>query len=220
MESVQGMWRGDVSAPPVAVTDLPQVRVQLEKTQFFMELVLTERSSSQDEPVQVWMSPAGELMRLSESGRIVGSSGSWYVDWRNSKTSPIPPWNDLIQRTQRGATVQYVRTRDVQPGGLIGLREVITVQRIPAPHSLPGNVLWLQEQSVLQDSSGRWARLAANDSQFLALARNLPPAQFALQQQDNGRWQWVYSRQCLAVNVCMTFTPWPAAAADNKGAHS
>ena len=113
-----------------------------------------------------------------------------------------------------------MRTRDVQPGGLIGLREVITVQRIPAPHSLPGNVLWLQEQSVLQDSSGRWARLAANDSQFLALARNLPPAQFALQQQDNGRWQWVYSRQCLAVNVCMTFTPWPAVAADNKGAHS
>ena len=214
------MWRGGISAPPAAVGDLPQMQVQLGKTKCLMKLVRTERPSLQEEAVQVWMSPAGELMRLSASGRIVSSSGSWYVDWRSSTTSPIPPWNDLIERTQRGATVQYVRTRDVQPGGLTGLREVVSVQRIPAPLPLPGQVLWLQEQSVLQDASGRWARLAANDAQFLALAHNLPPAQFAVQQQGDGRWQWIYSRQCLAVNACMTFTPWPTAAADDKGTDS
>ncbi len=219
-QTAQDLWgrpsasRAELAQMP-APTERRSLRASLGQGFFFFTHIADQADYS------LWVSPAGELLRLSPQGRIVGSSGSWYADWRQARNSATPSWGELAQAHQAGRSLRpYLRIRDVAPGGHANVRELIDIRAIappPQPAALlrqqAADLLWFEESSLLHDPHGHWASWRASQAASQdPMARPLPPARFALARQAQGGWALVYSEQCLAAGVCFSLEAWPAAA--------
>ena len=164
---------------------------------------------------EVWLTPAHEILHTL-NGRLTRTSGSAYAEWVQSSTAGNTRWHALAKRLQDGHTVQYSRTRDVEPGGFAGLKERITVASATAsdmPNLLQGSstdrLQWFEERSEWLDSAGRLAHFQGTADFENPLAQPLPPARFAVRLLDHGQEEVIYSEQCLSYKVCLTMQRWP-----------
>jgi hypothetical protein len=138
--------------------------------------------------VEVWYSSAGEVLRLQD-GRVVGSSGG-ETDWLTVSFTGRPHWAEV-----RGP-VSFVRTRDVQPGYRLGLRETLTLRPIPPPDNSrlrqvsPQVLNWFEEQVA----EG---------------IERLPPARYAVHFSPSGP-RVIYGEHCLSARLCFSWQRWSA----------
>jgi hypothetical protein len=141
-------------------------------------------------PIETWYSQEGEVIRL-QNGRIAATSGLT-TDWRAVRNYSLPGWKDMVERQ----TIVYRRERDEMPGYRFGIKESISLYPVNVPSSaklvnLPTNALRWYEETVVGQPAG------------------LPSARFGLQVKD-GAPRVVYSEQCLAQDLCLTWQTWPA----------
>ena len=154
---------------------------------------------SADGPIEVYYSTPGEVIRI-QNGRIVGALGLT-TEWRQVAVN-APGWRSAAAADR---PVSYVRTRDVMPGYRSGVRDELTLRRVPPPantalHGLdPSTLTWFEE-------SARGARgiRAYLDSDAL------PPARYAVRIDDREE-TVVYSEQCLAPDLCFSWQRWSRA---------
>jgi hypothetical protein len=153
--------------------------------------------------VEVYYSSSGEVIRILD-GRIVGALGL-QTEWRKVTLSP-PQWRAAAEAPNG---VPFERMRDVMPGYRSGVREDMTVQPIAAPRrtALRGidaaALSWFEEHSrTAAAASARWSSDATT--------RPLPPARYAVDFSTTPE-QVVYTEQCLAPDLCLTFQRWSAA---------
>jgi hypothetical protein len=136
---------------------------------------------------------AGEVVRLQD-GRIVGALGLT-TEWRRVEVE-APSWSAI----GGGSGVRIVRTRDVMPGYVSGLREELAVRRIPPVEDSalrgvdPRSLAWFEERAVEAP---------------LTLAAALPPARYAVDL-FRGNGTVLYAEQCLAHDLCFTWQRWSA----------
>ena len=168
---------------------------------------------------EVWITPAQEILR-TRNGRLTSTNGSAYTDWVTSSTDGMTSWHAMAKQLQAGRSVQYLRTRDVQPGDFIGLKERITVTAltaapayVQAPQLRSSDVHWFEERSEWLDNAGRLARFQSSPTHDTPLAHALPPAKFAVRFYADGGEEVLYSEQCLSYKVCLRMQRWPDATA-------
>ena len=138
--------------------------------------------------VEVWYSSAGEVLRLQD-GRVVGSTGG-ETDWLAVSFAGRPGWGEIQ------GPVSFVRTRDVQPGYRLGLRETLTLRPIPAPadsrlRDIPAQALsWFEERVT----DGTMA---------------LPPSRYGVYLSPSGP-RVIYGEHCLSATLCFSWQRWSA----------
>lgn len=138
--------------------------------------------------VEVWYSSAGEVLRLQD-GRVVGSTGG-ETDWLAVSFAGRPAWDEV-----RGP-VSFLRTRDVQPGYRLGLRETLTLRPIPVPvdsrlQQIPAEALAWFEEVVTQG------------------AERLPPSRYGVHFSPSGA-RVIYGEHCLSATLCFSWQRWSA----------
>lgn len=145
--------------------------------------------------VDVYYSGPGEVLRLQD-GRIVGALGLT-TEWRRVEVS-APAWAEVARAP---AAARVVRTRDVMPGYISGLREELTLRLIEPPARSavraidPRSLMWFEE------------RITATTA---PAASALPPARYAVDPAAGDR-AVVYAEQCLAPDLCFTWQRWSEA---------
>lgn len=163
--------------------------------------------------VEVWYSGSGEVIRLVD-GHLAGSAGLG-VNWRSTRFSRLPSWQaDAVKPDTEAVPPSrwtYVRERDLMPGYRFGIRDEVVRIRIAAPQDagfsspFDQSLQWYEERCISFPS-----------------ASSLPPARFAVSFLS-GAPQVVYSEQCLANDLCMSFERYvvhPAPAVSPAGAGS
>jgi hypothetical protein len=148
-------------------------------------------------PIEVWYSASRETLR-TQNGRLIGSTGTLH-DWLALQTTPPPP--DWAAVPAQGSS--YVRRHDEMPGYRFGVAEQVQLRALSGlpdlvlPATLPPDKArsyqWFRESSV-----------ALGDPHGPAL----PDAWFAWGL-HRGMQTVVFSRQCLAVDFCLTLQRWP-----------
>lgn len=203
-------------APTTSATLDPRLqymRATVANTSFLLFKAATLDPVGNDPAVQVWYTPAGEVVRVREDGRLVGTAGVPQVDWREARLDHAPGWQQVAARQAAGqAPIQYTRVRDVAPGYYSGLQDLVTVQAVRAPSrapkamvgSTPGEVQWFTETSQLLDAAR--VRTTAEAPKLDPVHESLPPALYAV---DMRTGQVTYSEQCLSASVCITLQAWP-----------
>lgn len=140
-------------------------------------------------PIETWYSSEGEVLRL-QNGRVVATTGL-RVDWRDVRYTRLPAWTEVTER----APTFFDRLHDEMPGYRFGISETVSLIRVPVPHNaklvgLPASALVWYEESVRGTPHG------------------LPSARYGLRPQA-GVPVVVYGEQCLSVDFCLAWQPWP-----------
>ena len=144
--------------------------------------------------IEVWYSAEREVVRL-QNGRVVGAVGL-NTEWRNVALPDLPVWSKLATV---GTPYRWLRTRDVMPGYLFGVRDALSLSIIPPPEKSalqglePKDLTWFEE---------RFAEDALPNTA-------LPAARYAVML-SGGEGIVVYGEQCLASQMCFTWQRWPA----------
>jgi hypothetical protein len=144
--------------------------------------------------IDVYYSGLGEVIRV-QNGRIVGALGLT-TEWRWAEVA-APEWTASASAS---APVRVVRTRDVMPGYISGLREELALRRIATPPGSalrgvpPESLAWFEERVTKSAASGPHA---------------LPPARYGVDLSNAGG-TVVYAEQCLAADLCFTWQRWSA----------
>ena len=142
---------------------------------------------------QIWYSGGGEVLK-TQNGRIVGSAGL-QTDWRMVRQAPPPGWRDMP-----AIGVTYERVLDVMPGYRMGIREKVRIRPIaPVLDSRlaefnPAALSWFEETVV--------------STSVPFPSPTLPAALFAVDLSQNDA-PVIFSRQCLAPDLCFSLQPWP-----------
>lgn len=139
-------------------------------------------------PVEVWYSSAGEVLRLQD-GHVVGSIGG-ETDWLAVSFTGRPRWDEV-----RGP-VSFLRTRDVQPGYRLGLRETVLLRPIPAPAD--SRLKGLQAQTL------SWF-----EGRVVEGVETLPPSRYAVHFSPSGP-RVIYGEHCLSASLCFSWQRWSA----------
>lgn len=144
-------------------------------------------------PIEVWYSASQEVIKI-QHGRIVGTAGL-PINWSQVQFPVAPTHWQAVPAS--GST--YQRLRDMTPGYRANLSDLVTLQPhagrpdIPLPASLSAatasRLQWFSE-----DNRGSIDRL--------------PKAWFAWGPY-RGRFDIVYSRQCLSPQYCLQLQRWP-----------
>lgn len=140
---------------------------------------------------EVWYSGTKEVVRLI-GGRLSSTAGL-AANWQDVHFSAIPTWRSVLRASSGGS---YQRTRDVMPGYVTGIHELVTIRAMAPPATLPSKTIlpqgvqWFEEVATRMD--GR--------------ASPLPPARFAVDLAGPVE-RVVYSQQCLSERLCLTFQP-------------
>lgn len=196
---------------------LEYMRATAARLTFLMVKGATINPTPSSPAIEVWYTPAGEVIRLREDGRLHSTAGIPQADWRDARLANAPSWQQAIARHAAGQPpLQYTRERDVMPGYHSGLRDVVTVRAIEPPAravqavaggAATGALQWFQETSQLEEATriGRTAQAP----EFDPVHQPLPPALYAV---DPRTGRVAYSEQCLSASVCISMQPWPPAA--------
>jgi hypothetical protein len=156
---------------------------------------------SQPLPVDVYYSGQGDVVRV-QNGRIVGALGLT-TEWRRVDVV-APPWTAIAKSPEQA---RVVRTRDVMPGYLSGLREELRVRAVGAPSGSalrgidPQSLAWFEESVAHRPAPGVQA---------------LPPTRYAVDLAQ-GDGTVMYAEQCLAVDLCFSWQRWSAAMQQASG---
>ena len=150
---------------------------------------------SQPLPVDVFYSGQGEVVRI-QNGRIVGALGLT-TEWRRVDVV-APSWSAIAKAPEQA---RVIRTRDVMPGYVSGLREELALRSIAPPSSSalrgvePASLAWFEERVRSAPPPG---------------VQPLPPSRYAvdLTRADG---TVVYSEHCLAADLCFAWQRWSAA---------
>ncbi|KAF1019840.1 MAG: hypothetical protein GAK30_02861 [Paracidovorax wautersii] len=191
------------------------MRATVANTSFLMTRAATLDPVDGAPAVQVWYTPAGEVVRVREDGRLVGTAGVPQVDWREARLDQAPTWQQVAaQQAANQPALQYTRERDVTPGYHSGLRDLVTVQAVRATSRMPKAMVgaaseqlqWFTETSRLLDAAR--VNATAQAPKLDPVHQPLPPALYAV---DMRTGQVAYSEQCLSASVCITLQAWPPA---------
>lgn len=192
-----------------------QLRMTVMKSVFYITRVHSAPAALTQESAQgqdgLWVTPAGEVLRISEAGRLVGSTGSAYADWSRVHTTPIPNWRVIRNQLESGHVVQYMRHRDVEPRGYAGLQDKVSIHLVNEPldfnnfvHKDKSSLIWFEERSNFIDTANRLKKntkvLKNNDP----LSMPLPVAKFAVSFKENKNGEVVFSEQCMSALVCFS----------------
>lgn len=157
-----------------------------------LHLVLGYQNQTPQGPLQDWYSRSGEVVKLLD-GRLQGTAGL-STDWRHSNADQAPRWDAVLQAlAQPGAQPSWQRVRDVMPGYRFGVAERLSLHLAQPPVALnfdgplPEQLVWVEERSD-----------AGLPPSLFAVRRNAAPGQDRV----------VWSRQCLATDLCLEFQPW------------
>ena len=159
----------------------------------------------------IWVTPAGETLRITDQGRLVGSVGTLFADWSNVTTTSISSWRNILNALEKRQFVTYVRNRDFDPGGYAGIQEKISVVNIDDYSAInvvgasPENIYWFVERSELIDSVDRIKRLKKFPSDEMERLEGLPDAIFAVSFENDKNGKVIYSKQCLSKKICFEF---------------
>ena len=146
-------------------------------------------------PVDVFYSGQGEVVRV-QNGRIAGAVGLT-TEWRRVEIRS-PSWSAIAKAPE---SARVVRTRDVMPGYVAGLREELALRSIAAPARTtltgidPQTLAWFEERVASAPPPGM---------------PTLPPSRYAVDLAQAGG-VVVYAEQCLAVDLCFSWQRWSAA---------
>jgi hypothetical protein len=203
LQTLVAVVSGTPVQAPKAIPGVRYLRVRSAGAASF--LVLGDFDNLGAGRTQVWYSAGRQVLRLFD-GRVAGSAGLG-ADWTSVTWVGLPAsWAEVTERP-----VHYLRVRDTMPGHLMGLREAVTVRRTAAPASLtiPGvsesewrRWTWFVEEATSVDARGH--RIGG--------FAPLPTAMFAVDLSQPGD-AVLYSRQCLAPDVCLEIQQWPAGSA-------
>jgi hypothetical protein len=147
-------------------------------------------------PVDVYYSGGGEVVRL-QNGRIVGALGLT-TEWRRADVV-APPWTVA----SASPATRVLRTRDVMPGYISGLRDELTLRVVEPPKASglqrldPRSLTWFEEHMAVRPAAG-------------GADHPLPTARYAVDLRE-GEGKVVYAEQCLAANLCFSWQRWSAA---------
>jgi hypothetical protein len=143
--------------------------------------------------IEVWYSAQREVLRI-QNGRIAGVTGL-ATEWRSVSVPAMPSWTALAQSD---AHFSWTRVRDVMPGYRFGVRDALSLRRIPPPKTSllqgldAGQLTWFEERFEGDAAADLW----------------LPPARYAVHLAA-GRETVVYGEQCIARDVCFAWQRWP-----------
>jgi len=183
------------------------------------------------EPQEARLDPRFEFlqMKLGDSpaaylalGKRVGASESWYsadpllvvledgrlgpfagaaVEWRAVRQAGRPDWERLVRR---GNTQRWQRQRDEMPGYRFGLSDEIETRRITQTE-LPAELTSVHERLLASHRELRWVsdQVSTTDPEGQRVAW----AQWFAVAERAGRWQVVWSRQCLRPDWCLELRP-------------
>jgi hypothetical protein len=188
---------------------LQYLRVTVAGSSFFSFKAATLVATATRPAIQVWYTPAGEVIRLYEDGRVHSTAGIAQADWREARLEQAPSW----QQAAQGQVPSYLRVRDVMPGYHSGLHDRVTVQPIAPPTQVanllglaPDQLNWFQEHSQLLEAER--VKLTAQRAHLDPVHQDLPVARYAV---DPASGRVVYSEQCLSAAVCLALQVWPPA---------
>ena len=173
--------------------DFNYLRVQVEEREVFLALGYIDQSV--DEPVQVWYSGDGDVLRLRD-GRVVGATMKSGPNWQGVSFSQLPSWDAVVTEAA------FERVRDVSPGYRYGIREQMSIRRIPPPDDT--------RLQLISAASLSWFEETVQGG-------GIPPARYALSTDGGaGTHRVVYAEQCLSDEFCFSWQVWPSA---GKGAN-
>lgn len=180
-------WRGADS--PRLNPSFSYIRLEAVGQTAFLALGMVESHGTLDK-VEYYFSGEKEVLRLHR-GRIVGLSGSTF-DWR-----VLPRTGGIPELT--GATRVWERGRDVEPGGMLGIKERMTAREILAPSK--SNLRGLNAQGL------RWFEESSLPLQPLPQEHRLPPSRYAVDRKSGAV---VYAEECVKSTFCLSWQRWPA----------
>lgn len=178
---------------------------------FFMTKVDTKKTNKGI--IETWITPANEIVRTID-GRISQTTGSAYAEWTHTEYINLISWRSIVLKLDAGQTIQYLRHRDVEPGGLYGIQELVTIRASHPDTSSPieehiKNVHWFEEIITPIDSAGRMKYIQKNNENYKKLIKPLPSAKFGVLLNPQGSETVIFSKQCLSQEICLTFQRWP-----------
>lgn len=189
---------------------LEYMKVTVAQSQFLIFKAATLESTPEQAAIQVWYTPAGEVIRLYENGRLHSTAGILQADWRDARSTGAPGWQQVASH----GPAQYQRVRDVMPGYHSGLRDQVTVQAVTPPSQVstlqampPHDLQWFEEASELLDQNR--VDQTEESAELDPVHTALPVARFAV---APGTERVVYSEQCLSTSICLTLQVWPPSA--------
>lgn len=195
--SLQGKLRPAVDSAPLN-PNYRYLRVELDGFDPAL-LVLGNLDPGNEGAVEVWFASTGEVLK-TQQGRIVGTVGL-PTDWSsvNYPTAPVAWSSGMAQESA------YERVRSVLPSYRFGVTESVVVTSVPQSGvaQLPP-VLFGGGLRKTDAAKYRWYKEQAAG----VVGPDLPAAWFALGRRD-GREMVVFSRQCLAIDLCMNLQLWP-----------
>ncbi|MDZ7892216.1 MAG: YjbF family lipoprotein [Rhodoferax sp.] len=143
--------------------------------------------------VEVWYSSLGEVLK-TQQGRIVGTVGL-PTDWSSVSYHSLPvAWSDAGAQASA-----YERVRSVLPSYRFGVKERVLLAPVPqADFGQMSSAMFAGGLRQSDVTKYRWYQ----EQVAGAVAQRLPISWYALGQRD-GRDTVVFSRQCLAPDLCM-----------------
>lgn len=160
----------------------------------------------------VWLTPAGETFRITDQGRLVGSSGVTFADWGNVRLTNVPSWIYIQKMLEENKNFYYSRSRDLDPGGYAGIKEKVTISKYDDSYKLKSNglngndVKWFVEKSEIIDPVNRIKKLRNFMGQDVDVLDALPDAIFAVSFANEKNGRVIYSKQCLSKKMCFEFS--------------
>lgn len=198
-----------------SAADSKNIKVNISNVSFLIHKVHSEPTSLVVEGATgvtgVWITPAGETLRLTDQGRLVGSSGALFADWANVSTTKIPEWLVIRKALEKNQSVSYIRNRDLEPGGYAGIQEKVMMSkyeddsRINVTGSSGNNIYWFSEKSEIIDPVDRLKNIRNSPGNYLDHLEALPDAVFAVSFANEKNGKVIYSRQCLSKIMCFEF---------------
>jgi len=150
-------------------------------------------------PIRTYYSASKEVLEF-QGGRLVRAAGLT-SEWRNVELIDVPSWRAAAAK-ESGAV--WLRMRDVMPGYRYGVRDAVTLKRIPAPQKIglqrlnPGELTWFEEL-MTTDVPGAI----------------LPRAVYGVDM-TAGREEPVYGEQCVSKDLCFTWQRWDVVGTADK----
>lgn len=191
------------------------IKVNVSRVSFLINKVHSEPASLAIEDasglIGIWTTPAGETLRITDQGRLVGSSGTLFADWANVRTTKTPEWLAIREALEGNRVVTYFRTRDLESGGYAGIQEKVTILKykdyseLNVSGSSQSNIYWFLEKSEIIDPVNRIKKIKKFLEPGLEHLEALPDAVFAVSFENDKNGKVIYSKQCLSKLMCFEF---------------
>lgn len=184
----------DITVGQVLNPSFRYLRVTADGRSFLMILGYVDTDTTTGEPIDVWYSGQGEVLRL-KNGRLVGlttTAESFRAQWQRE----LPRWTELALNKSDNLAVHFDRLIDTTENYRFGLvQQAYMKLEAPPRHLKPAGTQRI-DQRWLKES---YKSTRSMQSSWFAL---MPSNQFKTD------WQVFYSFQCVSEKLCFELQDW------------